>query len=62
MPRKQSDDTDRESVPQTKDDFALYVQKQASTMAQGGWTKEATDLRKWVSELRGKTPPLPFHL
>jgi hypothetical protein len=35
--------------------FAVQIEEQANTLAQGGWTHEATHLRKWASELRGKS-------
>ena len=38
----------------TSDDFAASIQKQADTMAQAGWTKEASSLRQWAMELKGK--------
>ena len=35
--------------------FAAQIQKQADTLAESGWAHEAVGLRKWASELRGKT-------
>jgi hypothetical protein len=35
--------------------FADAIEKQANTLAQSGWMHEATDLRKWASELRIRT-------
>jgi hypothetical protein len=35
--------------------FAVQIEEQANTLAECGWTHEATHLRKWASELRGKS-------
>jgi hypothetical protein len=35
--------------------FAAEIEKQANTLADSGWKHEATHLRKWASELRGKS-------
>lgn len=35
--------------------FAAEIEKQANTLADSGWSHEATNLRKWASELRGKS-------
>jgi hypothetical protein len=35
--------------------FAAHIEEQANRMADSGWAHEATHLRKWASELRGKT-------
>lgn len=32
--------------------FAEQIERQANTMAQSGWEREAVDLRNWASELR----------
>ena len=36
-------------------DFAVEIEKQANTLADSGWTNEAVHLRKWASELRGRS-------
>lgn len=42
------------------DKMAEYISRQAGIMEQGGWTRQATDLRKWASELRGRTSENAF--
>ena len=33
--------------------FAAEIEEHANTLAESGWTHEATHLRKWASELKG---------
>jgi hypothetical protein len=40
--------------PHDAGSFAAEIEKQANTLADSGWSHEATNLRKWASELRGK--------
>lgn len=35
--------------------FAAEIEKHANTLADSGWMPEAINLRKWASELRGKS-------
>ncbi len=42
----------RKMVPANVSTFAEQIESEANKMAQGGWLHEATDLRKWASELR----------
>jgi hypothetical protein len=35
--------------------FAEHIERQANTLAEFGWDHAATHLRKWASELRGRT-------
>ena len=35
--------------------FAAEIEKHANTLADSGWTHEAVHLRKWASELRGRS-------
>jgi hypothetical protein len=35
--------------------FAAEMEKHANTLADSGWTHEAVHLRKWASELRGRS-------
>lgn len=35
--------------------FAVEIEKHANTLADSGWTHEAIHLRKWASELRGRS-------
>lgn len=35
--------------------FAAEIEKHANTLADSGWMPEAVNLRKWASELRGKS-------
>jgi hypothetical protein len=35
--------------------FAEHIEAQANRLAQSGWAHEATHLRKWASELKGKS-------
>jgi hypothetical protein len=36
------------------DEFAEFVEKQASAMQLAGWVKETVDLRRWIFELKRK--------
>ncbi len=35
--------------------FAVEIEDHANTLADSGWTHEATNLRKWASELKRGT-------
>jgi hypothetical protein len=35
--------------------FAEHIEDQANRLADSGWVHEATHLRKWASELKGKS-------
>jgi len=35
--------------------FAEHIERQANTLAEFGWDHEATHLRKWAAELKGRT-------
>lgn len=35
-------------------EFAQVIEKEANSLDRSGWTNEATHLRKWASELKGK--------
>jgi len=35
--------------------FAAHIEEQANRLAESGWAHEATHLRKWASELKGKS-------
>ncbi len=35
--------------------FAAHIEEQANRMAESGWAHEATHLRKWAAELKGKS-------
>jgi hypothetical protein len=34
--------------------FAEHIEREANTLAEFGWDHEATHLRKWASELKGR--------
>ena len=46
----------KKGLPVDVGTFAARIEEQANTLAECGWTHEATHLRKWASELRGKSP------
>ena len=45
----------KKGLPVDAGTFAARIEEQANTLAECGWAHEATHLRKWASELRGKS-------
>lgn len=45
----------KKGLPVDAGAFAAKIEEQANTLAEFGWAHEATHLRKWASELRGKS-------
>jgi hypothetical protein len=45
----------KKGLPVDAGTFAATIEEQANTLAEFGWAHEATHLRKWASELRGKS-------